>query len=414
MNNLNLEHSDRRVTPAVWHYSRHVMILGICAWLLVSPLSVVMAQDPVPTVPPTQNRAFDVGVHVQPTQPTVEESVMQGYADAARNQLNLNWIRGEMRWDFIQPQPDALNWGGWDVFFRYASDNNLKVMLTISGAPLWARPDGSDPQLLAPPNEVALYADFVVQVLRRYPNQIHAVEVWEEMNLRSQWASPDGLNASAYLQLLQTTSSAIRSIDPNIIVISGGLKAVSSADESQAIDDFAYLDTLIANGLLTFVDCVGVHHVGYNLPPDAPFDALPPDDGVQFRGAYETPHHSWSFFTTVNTYARKIAVTGLDVPLCVTEFGWASSEDLGAPPPEIPFAADNSLAEQQQWSLQALDLMQDWGFVWLAILWNLNAAPENGFNIGDAATAYSLIRPNFALAPLWSGLAERNYANRTP
>jgi hypothetical protein len=129
----------------------------------------------------------------------------------------------------------------------------------------------------------------------------------------------------------------------------------------------------------------------------------------------DSPHPSWSFYTTLTTYANKIAVAGYSTPLCPTEFGWGSVDDLAdRTATGFEFALDNTLSEQGAWIAAAITQMQAWEFVWLAFLWNLNAGPEEGFNPLNESVSYSLIRPNYALSPAWSAIAEFNFRGQQP
>ena len=140
-----------------------------------------------------------------------------------------------------------------------------------------------------------------------------------------------------------------------------------------AVDDFKYLQQMINYGLLNNADCIGVHHNGINLPPDVPYQDAPKHPKAKtatFRGPFDNPHHSWSFNTTLNEYAR---IVNRQKPLCITEFGWPSSEGVSAPVRQgFEFSKDNTLQDQANYIVQAYQLMRQWGFVKLAFLWNLN------------------------------------------
>lgn len=367
---------------------------------------------PTPTLNVLQNRQFDLGVQLRETQPTVNPSVMAGYMDAARNQLHLNWVRLQMRWDFIEPEPGVYNWANWDTVFRLAAEYDLKVLVTMSGSPLWAREAGADPTLMAPPQDMAQFVEFVMTVLHRYPAQIHALEIWNEMNFRRQWAAPTGVDPAAYVQLIKAVAEAVRAFDSEIILISGGLEPTGGGEAIEAVDDFVYLDGMIEAGLLDVVDCVGVRHNGYNIGPTVAWDTVPSDPSATFRGPFDNPHHSWSFYSTLDTYARKIAAKGYVTPLCVTRFGWATTEDLDGVPPNLEFASDNTLQEQGRWIVQAIELMQRLGTVWLAFINNMNVGPEEAFDPQVAGVAYSLIRPDYAFSPAWLLIGEMNFKGR--
>jgi hypothetical protein len=372
------------------------------------PTETIASTDIAPTPLPEQQ--FDLGVVMRETQPTVGDDVLAGYLDAARNQLNLNWVRVQMRWDFVEPRPGAFDWATWDRFFRLASQqDDLKVMLTLLGSPRWARPPGLDPALNAPPSDLTAYRDFAVTVLRRYPNQIDAIEIWQEMNISTQWAGPDGVNAADYVEMATLAARGIREVNPNILIVSGGLEPTSNNEVTGTVDNFVYLDNMLAGGILSAVDCIGVHHNGYNVPPGVPWDNVPPNDEALFRGPFDNPHHSWSFFSTVNTSARKVVASGASVPICVTDFGWPTAEDLPSVPQALPFAADNTLQQQRRYIIEAVELMQEWGFVRLAFVDNLNSGPEGGFDPQNVGVAYSLIRPQYSQSPAWLALADLNF-----
>ena len=52
-----------------------------------------------------------------------------------------------------------------------------------------------------------------------------------------------------------------------------------------------------------------------------------------------------------------------------TEFGWAAG---GAFDPRYMYAEDNSFDEQAKWTVEAYQMMKNWGWVGPAFLWNLN------------------------------------------
>ncbi len=377
-----------------------------------------------PTLPPRQDRDFDLGIQVIPAF-TGDPNTMNGYMDAAANQLNLNWVKLQVRWELVEPEPGVYDWArqdyNLDMYFQTASDNNLKVLISVVTAPDWAREPGADLSQHGPPADNQTFANFIVNMIQRYPGQIHAVEVWNEMNLAREWTSPRGLSAADYVQMVTTVTNSIRFVDPNIIVVSGALSPTGVDDGVIAISDFRYTDQLIANGLLGVVDCFGAHHNGYNIGPRVPWDQVPDDPTDIFRGPFDDNQHpSWSFYSTLTTYANKIRAAGSDVPLCVTEFGWAVAEDLTPvelrPLPNFQFSEDNTLLEQRDYLVEAVQMMdQEWDFVWLAFIWNLNLGPETQWDISRPDRdniPYSLIRPNYVPAPAWGAISELNFRGR--
>jgi hypothetical protein len=178
-----------------------------------------------------------------------------------------------------------------------------------------------------------------------------------------------------------------------------------------AIDDFDYLSQMIDAGLLNYTDCVGAHHNGYNIGPDVTWDKVPNDPTASFRGPFDNPHHSWSFYSTLETYASKIALANGQQKLCVTEFGWASTEDLGGFPPGFEFANDNTLQEQADFIVKAMDVMKGWNTVWLAFIWNFNYGPQAGWATDNDNVPYSIIGKDWVFRPAYDAIIQWSKAN---
>lgn len=355
---------------------------------------------PAPTPLPITDSSFGYGIVVNGLTRT-DETLDQV------QQLGMGWVKQPVRWAEVEPVPGQPDWQALDAFFAGAAARNLKVLVTVSDAPDWSRAVTADNRS-GPPDNVVSYISFINQLLRRYQGSIHAVEVWSEMNQDAEWYVPGGLSSSAYMQLLIPTAQAIRAVDPGVIIISGGLNPTGIDDGVQAIDDFRYLRELIDQGMLDYVDCVGVHHKGYNLAPDVPYDTERDDPTVRyFRQPYENRHHSWSFFSTLRGYHDMIVASGRETPLCVTEFGWAADGDLPAGEGVPGFVRDNSLAEQAEYVVQAFELMHGWDFVRLAVVSNLDlSVDEAAVSGGDLAAYYRIVGPGGEPRPVFHALQE--------
>lgn len=370
---------------------------------------------PTPTLRPVEETGFQLGIQVQPN---AEPEVYRLWMGEVRDKLKLGWIKQQVRWQDVEPQPGVYNWGELDVSLPLAKEYGNKVMLSIVTAPEWAREPGAPridvegKPLGGPPADPQTYANFVTTLLYRYPGMVHAIEVWNEMNLDREWASVYGLNAQNYVKLLRAAYSAIKAVDPGIIVISGALSPTGGDGGVRAYDDFVYMDMLIQAGMLETTDCVGAHHNGYNIGPNVPWNQVPNDPRATFRGPFDNPHHSWSFYSTLNGYAQRVQQAGSNKKLCITEFGWPTTEDLRGYPRGFEFANDNTLAEQAQFLGEAIEAMESWGFVWLAWIWNLNYGPQAGWDATNDNVPYSLIRPEWQQAPAYEIIASYNFRER--
>lgn len=315
-----------------------------------------------------------------------------------KGHLGLNWVKQQVRWDHFSAEPGMMDWSGYDAMVDAAAEQGLNVMLSVVGAPEWSYVyRDSNPQA-SPPDDFELYVSFLTEMVDRYKGRIHAIEVWNEQNLDREWDTAEGVNAARYVELLRMAYQAIKSHDPNIVVISGALSPTGAiftdpenADRYTVVDDFLFFQQMIDAGLLSYVDCVGAHHNGINMPPNVAWDEGYNDPNATYRGPFDSPNHSWSFKSTLWGYHDMIVAAGFSTPLCITEFGWATAEGFEGTPPQFEFADDNTLAEQSEWDMLAFKLMREWGFVHLAFLWNLDYSYKGGLGPTDPNAPYSIL-----------------------
>lgn len=360
-------------------------------------------QGPTATLLPVSDKSFQPGIQVQYSldmNPDNQDNWMR----EVKEKLGLAWFKQQVRWEDVEPEKGTFDWSKLDLVMPSKNKFALNTMMSIVTAPDWAREPGADLDKHGPPANNADFVNFVSEILKRYPGQVQAIEVWNEENIDREWSSVKGLKAENYVALLRDTFAAVKAIDPGIIVISGALSPTGFNDGVGAWDDYVYLDQLLAAGMLNYTDCVGVHHNGYNIGPNIAWDKVTNDPTASFRGPFDNPHHSWSFYSTLNTYANKVAVAGGQQKLCITEFGWASTEDLGGFPRGFEFANDNTLQEQADNIVEALNLMDEWGFVWLAFIWNFNYGPQAGWATDNDNVPYSIIGKDWVFRPAYDAI----------
>ncbi len=326
--------------------------------------------------------------------------------------LGMGWVKQQIKWRDWEGTPGEMDWSGFDAFVDEAVRRDLRIMFSVVDAPEWSRSRIYPEMEGGPPDNLGVMADFLERLIDRYEGRIHAIEVWNEQNLDREWDTAEGVDAGRYVELLRLSYGAIKSRDPDIMVISGALsptggRGIDPDDPDRVIwlDDFEYFDQMIELGALNYADCVGAHHNGINLPPDVEWDEGYDDPTAEFRGPFDNPHHSWSFKSTLWGYHERIQAAGYDLPLCVTEFGWASAEGFDGYPQGFEFALDNTLEQQAEWNVRAFQLMREWGFVRLAFLWNLNYS-QLGFGPEDPNAPYGIIDMEGAPRPAFEAIRE--------
>jgi hypothetical protein len=165
--------------------------------------------------------------------------------DVIENQLGMSWVKIQLEWAIVEPDPEFFQWFFYEGALAEATARGLNVMVSVVGAPAWTRALGGEN---GPPDDYALYGDFLTLLLNRYPGQIQAVEVWNEQNLDREWETAEGISAARYVEFLAQASARIKAVNPEIIVISGALAPTGINDGVSAVDDIIYLDQALAAG----------------------------------------------------------------------------------------------------------------------------------------------------------------------
>jgi len=367
----------------------------------VQPEQPVAEAEPLGPVVPWPVEAFGYGAQIHGNASVGNAADTM---DSMRHQLDLDWVKMQLKWPVVHPGVDADQWFFYDSVIEEANKNGVNLMVSVVGAPKWTRDLDNEH---GPPDDYAHFVAFLDELLTRHPGRIQAIEVWNEQNLDREWDSKNGINPEDYVEFLRQSYETIKRHDPNIIVISGALSPTGPGDWVGWADDFEYMDRALAAGMLDYADCVGAHHNGYNIPPDVTAEDAPSHPKSQtavFRGPFDNPHHSWSFKTTIDTYAQKVQAVDPSKKLCVTEFGWATVEGYDTFPPGFEFAQDNSLQEQSDYIVQAFQQMHDSGNVWLAFLFNYDFGNKGGGPTDDPVP-YSILDANGIPRPAFGAVS---------
>jgi len=288
---------------------------------------------------------------------------MAGAAQATRD-AGFGWVKVQVPWYIIEPDSKGVySWGQVDEIVDRASGAGLRLMLSVVKAPGWARPGNTDWGVHGPPANPQDMADTMAALASRYKGRVHAIEVWNEQNLAYEWGN-EPLDAGRYVELLCAVYRAVKAVDPNIAIISGGLTPTGVTAAGVSVDDLEYLRRMYAAGCRSCMDGLGAHPSGYNNPPDVRAGWSDPAE-PSFKG-----HRSFYFQETMLSYRTVMNAYGDSRKLIwPTEFGWASSP---SPVAGYEYAANVTESEQAAYLVKAFQLMRSWGFVGPAMVWNLN------------------------------------------
>ena len=137
-----------------------------------------------------------------PTYPETIPSVPVGY---------LRLWDTETTWRDIEPSKGAFDWRRLERQIQSGQVLDAKVMYVLGGTPAWAG-DGS---VTSAPNNIADWRAYVKAVACRFPNSIHAYEIWNEANLQTFWTGTPEQMA----ELTKAAFEEIRACSPNALVV---------------------------------------------------------------------------------------------------------------------------------------------------------------------------------------------------
>ncbi len=247
------------------------------------------------------------------------------------------WVRFDISWDTVQPfGPAWYDWSQPDRLVLAANARGLHALGVLTYTPQWARQARCSNDRACPPADDGQFAAYARAAAVHYGSSVTAWEVWNEPNWEPFWRSP---NAADYVALLKPTYTAIKSVQPNSTVVSGGLAPYGDLNRT-AVDPLVALSSpvnfvtaMYAAGARGYFDALGHHPYAY---PYAPMDCC-----AGWNAVLQTPM----------LHAVMAANGDGSKPIWGTEAG-------------APTAGPSSVSEAQQadWVRQYVQMWNNWSF----------------------------------------------------
>jgi hypothetical protein len=176
-------------------------------------------------------------------------------------------LRIDFNWSYIARREGELDWAATERVVREAQACGLEVLGLLTYAPEWAHPPGVGDHY--PPTDPDDFADFAAEAVRRFrPLGVRTWEIWNEPNLAFFWdPAPD---PAEYADLLVAAYDAIKEVDSNAIVLTGGLARASDEPDGSSIAPVTFLEGIYAAGGGDHFDAVAHHPYSF---PAMPLDA---------------------------------------------------------------------------------------------------------------------------------------------
>ncbi len=309
-----------------------------------------------PVAAPNTGAGFGYGVTAN-----MWQGDKQGVADLVK-QLGFGWVKQQVRWEYAEPQPGAIQWQEMDSIVDTMNGNGINLMFSVVTSPPWTRPTLGGTG--GPPEDFQLFANFLGAMAGRYCGRLQAIEVWNEQNLRREWEGFP-LEPASYMELLKRSYNAIKGACPAMLVISGATTPAGYSDV--AFDDIDYLRGMYQHGLKQYSDGIGIHPSGFANPPSVTFQDW---ESGNYTALSHVNHRSFYFLSTLRESRRVMEEFGDTAKrLWPTEFGWGSTP---SPFPGYEYEARIDEATQARWIVEAFNIMAGSGYVAVPMLWNLN------------------------------------------
>lgn len=191
-----------------------------------------------------------VGINDHPIWLRASQDTLWSYL---RN-LGVKSVRIDLPWDVIQTAPhtwDSVRVALIDDYLNRASAAGIDVDAVLTDSPSWGNGGSADRHAAPDPN---MYADYVQDVLTRWPGKIKAIEIWNEPNGGWAWVNP---NAIQYANLLKVAYTRAKAVDPSVLVVAPN---ISGPDQTSWTSTF-YNQPNISQ----YFDIFGAHGYWFNI-----------------------------------------------------------------------------------------------------------------------------------------------------
>jgi hypothetical protein len=185
--------------------------------------------------------------------------------------------------------------------------------------------------------------------------------------------------------MLKAAYTAVKAVDPDALVISGGLATTGNGSDS-AYGDLAYLQGMYDAGAKGYFDALGSHPYGFGQSPDTVHP-----DGLSLSRVEEQ-------------HAVMQTNDDGDTPIWITEAGWVLKSDW-----DLGEHASVGVTEQQQAKYLAqtyAKAAQDWPFVDAVFLFNLDFSTVPWYPAAEPMRWYSILNPYRTPRPAYTTLRD--------
>lgn len=235
---------------------------------------------------------------------------------ALMQEAGVQWNREEISWDQVQFSPGGpYRWDGNDAgFYNYdraiqlQHDANIQVLGLLDYNPAWFKSKNPHPE-----EWLSEWGDYVFNTVAHYGRdrgQIRYWEIWNEPNLLESGYESGLYSVEDYVRIVQTARAAIKSADPNAVIVLGGIADIWSDVPTNAYDTVEYLERFAQLGGWELFDILGLH----------PYRPQAPEVPALRRDRWQNLNDQ------LNDVEGVMLRWGVK-PIWITEMGWSTQSD---------------------------------------------------------------------------------------
>lgn len=179
--------------------------------------------------------------------------------------LGVRWVRWDIGWNLVQPEnAERYDWEGTDRVAETAKRYNIKSLGIITYSPRWASEKSCNRKSQCAPADPVQFGTFAGKVAERYRGSIEYWEIWNEPNFVNFWSPKP--NAKKYAEVLKEAYIAIKSANPEALVLSGGLASTGN-EKDGSISPTSFMRVLYEEKANQYFDAVALHPYTYPASP---------------------------------------------------------------------------------------------------------------------------------------------------
>ncbi len=274
-------------------------------------------------------------------------------------------------------------WDKYDNIVGLAEQYGLEILARLDNPPAWTH---ADPAIgsFAPPDDLQDYVNYAVALAERYKGRIRYYQIWNEPNIYPEWGE-QAVSPEGYTELLCRAYTALKQVDPRIVVLSGPLSPTVSLTQRD-LNEFIFLQRMYDAGAGDCFDVMSAQAYGfYSGPTDR---RLRP-----FTLTFARP-----------LYIRDLMVVNGDAhkPIWISEAAWNPQPDDPAIIQNGAFGIVTPEQAARYMPLAYQRAQEEWPWIGNMSYWFFKHADDSRRN--QAFYYFRMVEPDFTPLPIYDAM----------